>query len=288
MEDELRRLYGKKHPRPRQRSYSGIKTIIGAMILLAIGVLIVYVLWEKQQSNERKTIGNLLLTAMEPVGNTMYVWGGGWSDEDTSSGGEATRIGVSPNWAEFAKQQDAAYNYKLTRYQRQDGLDCSGYLGWCVYNVMEKKSGKAGYVVKSTDMAKTYAKRGFGTYYEIGKVSTWKAGDIMSKEGHVWMVVGSCEDGSVVFLHSTPPGVSLAGTLLADGGESQASKLAEQYMGTYYPQWYARYPECGKAYEYLVDSGAMRWNRRTLSDPEGLTKMSAEEVLTWIFSDHEE
>jgi hypothetical protein len=216
----------------------------------------------------------------------MYIWGGGWDDADTDSGGEAVRIGVSPRWAEFASEQDASYDFETTRFQRADGLDCSGYLGWCVYNVMETKNNKEGYVVKSTCMALNYYKRGWGKFTEVGKVKDWKAGDIMSKEGHVWMVVGECQDGSVVFLHSTPPGVSLAGTLLADGSESEASKLAERYMRIYFSDWYKRYPDCGKNYSYLTDSASMRWNRKTLSDEEGLTDMSAAEVLAWMFSEY--
>ena len=106
----------------------------------------------------------------------------------------------------------------------------------------------------------------------------------MSKEGHVWMVVGRCNDGSVVFLHSTPPGVSLAGTLLADGSESEATTLAERYMRIYYPDWYERYPDCSKDYAYLTDSASMSWNRKTLSDEEGLREMTAAEVLAWMFS----
>ena len=140
-------------------------------------------------------------------------------------------------------------------------------------------------MVKSTCMALNYSKRGWGKFTKIGKVRDWKAGDIMSKEGHVWMVVGSCNDGSVVFLHSTPPGVSLAGTLLADGSESEATKLAERYMRIYFPGWQERYPDCSKDYAYLTDSASMRWNRKTLSDEEGLTDMTAAEVLAWMFSE---
>lgn len=292
MEDRLRRMYTRHHSRRLfGRTYrnhskkSKIKwfililaIIIGLIICISIGYR------RKLEEDRRKTIGNLLLTALEPVGSTMYIWGGGWDDADTDSGGEAVRIGVSPRWAEFASEQDASYDFETTRFQRENGLDCSGYLGWCVYNVMERRSGKEGYVVKSTCMALNYSKRGWGNFTEVGKVRNWKAGDIMSKDGHVWMVVGRCNDGSVVFIHSTPPGVSLAGTLLADGSESEATKLAERYMRIYYPGWYERYPNCSKDYAYLTDSASMRWNRKTLSDEEGLTEMTAAEVLSWMFS----
>ena len=57
-----------------------------------------------------RSIANLLITALQPVGNTMYIWGGGWNEEDTAAGVEAVTIGVSPRWAEFAKQQNDAYD----------------------------------------------------------------------------------------------------------------------------------------------------------------------------------
>ena len=234
------------------------------------------------QAGER-SIANLLLTALQPVGNTMYIWGGGWNEEDTAAGVEAVTIGVSPHWAEFAKLQNDGYDYNTTRYQIHDGLDCSGYIGWSIYNVMETENGKEGYVMKATDMAKNFSERGWGNYTEIGSVTKWKAGDIMSMKGHVWMVIGTCDDGSVVFMHASPPGVAIAGTVLSDGSHSEAVALAQKYMSTYYPDWYERYPDCSKGYSYLSTSASMSWNEETLSDDEGLCEMSAEEVLKWMF-----
>ncbi len=232
---------------------------------------------------ERKTIENLLRTALAPVGNTMYVWGGGWNEEDTGAGTEAVTLGVSPRWAEFAAMQDASYDYNRTRYQIHDGLDCSGYIGWCVYNVMEQESGKTGYVGKAKDMALAFSKYGWGSFTEASEVKDWKAGDIMSMKGHVFMVVGACSDGSVVFVHSSPPGVSMAGTLQKDSSRSEAVELAEQYMSTYFPDWYAKYPNCEREYTYISTASAMRWNRETLADEEGLTELPAKEVLERIF-----
>ena len=77
----------------------------------------------------KRTLYNLLLTAIEPLGHTMYVWGGGWNEEDTAAGEEARSIGESPRWKEFFEMQDSTYNYENTRYQIHDGLDCSGYVG---------------------------------------------------------------------------------------------------------------------------------------------------------------
>ena len=129
MEDRLRRIYARHRRRTYHNRYAKSKIkwfiiipaiIIGLIICIGIGYQ------RKIEEDKRKTIGNLLLTALQPVGNTMYIWGGGWDDEDTDSGGEAVRIGVSPRWAEFASKQDGTYDFETTRFQRENGLDCSG------------------------------------------------------------------------------------------------------------------------------------------------------------------
>ena len=225
----------------------------------------------------KRTIANLLVTALQPVGNTMYVWGGGWNEEDDGAGYEARKIGVSPRWKQFADQQTADYDFRKTRYQIHDGLDCSGYIGWVIYNVFEEYSGKKGYVMPAAYMAWEFAGMGWGCYTPAEYVTDWKAGDIMSAKGHVWMALGMCEDGSVLLLHSSPPGVSLCGT------GSQAELLAEKYMCKYYPEWYERYPNCSRDVAYLKKSAQMRWNRGTLSDTEKLVEKNASEVLAWMF-----
>lgn len=228
---------------------------------------------------------NLLLTAKKPLGNTMYIWGGGWNEADTGAGIEAVTIGVSPRWKEYAALQDSTYNYKDTEYQIHDGLDCSGYVGWVVYNVFETENGSSeedGYVVKATTMAETFADNGWGTYRKASEVTEWKPGDIMSMEGHVWISLGMCDDGSVLLIHSSPPGVRICGTFLADGSRSQAIELAEQCMRENYPVWYARYPECGVKNNYLTTAGQMRWND-ILSDENGIREMNAYEVMEFLF-----
>ena len=234
---------------------------------------------------DTKSLLGFLKIAMQPVGQTMYVWGGGWNEEDTGAGIEAVTLGVSPAWAEFAAKQDAGYDYKETRYQIHDGLDCSGYVGWAVYNVLETENGKDGYVLSSTKMAEEFASHGLGEYIPASKMTGWHAGDIMSMKGHVWIAVGMCEDGSVLLLHASPPGVIFCGTTLADGSKSLAVSLAEYIMQTYYPEWYAKYPECSRPYSYLTGSSAMRWTRDVLSDKEGLAEMSAEEVISALFGE---
>lgn len=230
-----------------------------------------------------RTILEFLKTAALPLGHTMYVWGGGWNEEDTGAGVEARSIGVSPRWAEFAKEQSSSYDYTQTRYQIHDGLDCSGYVGWVVYNTFEKENGREGYVVKSSQMAKNYADRGWGTYTDANEVTDYLPGDILSGNGHVWICVGQCPDGSVVLLHASPPGVVLSGTLLENGEKSEAVRLAEEYTARYFPEWYEKFPNSSRTGDYLKNYNRMRWNRKTLSDPHGICSMGAKEVLSLIF-----
>lgn len=240
---------------------------------------------EKKPVPGEHSMENLLFTAMQPLGTTMYVWGGGWNEEDTGAGIEAVTIGVSPRWKEFAAQQDADYNFKDTEYQIHDGLDCSGYVGWVIYNIFETENGSGeedGYVMKATSMAEAFAGVGWGTYRKASEVIEWKPGDIMSMEGHVWICLGMCGDGSVLLMHSSPPGVRISGTYMADGSKSQAVELAEQCMRKQYPLWFDKYPECGVKHNYLTTAAQMRWNE-TLSDEYGIQEMNAYETVEFLF-----
>ena len=234
------------------------------------------------------TLKKLLKTALEPVGSTLYVWGGGWNKEDTGAGKAAVTIGVSPKWKTFFQKQDANYDYQQTRYQIEDGLDCSGYIGWCIYNILNTKSGKKGYVMKASEMAENFAGRGWGTYKNKNDVKDYRAGDIMSSSGHVYMVVGQCSDGSVVLLHASPPGVQLCGTPSASGkAESRAVVLARTYMKRCYPEYYRRYPNCSRGNSYLTDFHQMRWDlsgNSVMSDPDGYRNMTADRILKNLFS----
>ena len=235
----------------------------------------------------KSTLKKFLLTALKPVGSTMYVWGGGWNDEDNGSGCDATTIGVSRQWKKFFKKQNSSYNYRNTRFQIHDGLDCSGYVGWCIYNILEVESGQPGYVMLAQNMAKNFASRGWGSYTAAGNVRDYQAGDIMSSSGHVWIVVGRCEDGSVVILHSSPPGVQLAGTPTPGGRQnSQAVTLARNYMQKYFPEWYGKFPDCARGSSYLTSYGQMRWDlsgKVIMSDPENYRNKSANKILRNLF-----
>lgn len=234
------------------------------------------------------TLKTLLLTGLEPVGTTMYIWGGGWNEEDTGAGTEAVTVGVSAQWEVFFKKQTSSYDYRTTRYQIANGLDCSGYIGWCIYNILNTSDGNAGYVMSASQMAGDFASRGWGTYKSASSVTNYKAGDIMSSSGHVWMVVGQCSDGSVVLLHSSPPGVRLCGTPSPSGStSSQAVKLAAYYMKTYFPEWYQKYPGCTVSSSYLTSYAQMRWDtsgKSIMTDPDDYLSKSADAILKDLFA----
>ena len=226
-----------------------------------------------------KTLRNLLATALQPVGKTLYVWGGGWNEADDGAGVEAVSIGLAPAWEAFFQSQDGSYDYEEHRYQIHDGLDCSGYLGWVLYNVMNTESGGEGFVQSSTGFAKNLADRGFGTYTEAAQVTDYRAGDILSQKGHVWLVLGQCQDGSVLFVHCSPPALSICGTLGEKDEETMASRLAQRYIAQCFPELAAKFDTHARpASSYLPVANQFRWND-TLADPQGLGNLPVEELL---------
>lgn len=231
------------------------------------------------------SLAKFLRVSMEPVGQTMYVWGGGWNEEDTAAGKEAKTIGVSRQWKNFFEEQDEDYDVQDTLYQIHDGLDCSGYVGWVIYNTMETESGHDGYVMLSGKMAQTYASYGWGAYLAKDQVKDYLPGDIMSNEEHVYIVLGTCEDGSVLLVHSSPPGVRICGTDNSGTGNSQAIMLAQEIMREHFTDWYAKYPYCSVDVSYLSDYDQFRWNTKTFSDASSLQTKSAEQIKKLLFSD---
>lgn len=243
----------------------------------------------------KSTIKNFLQTALAPVGSTLYIWGGGWNKADTGTGIDAKHVGLSSRWREFYNSQNSDYNYKNYRYKIRLGLDCSGYVGWCVYNILNTTSGRKGYVMGANSQAKSFADEGMGKFIPMKSVKNYKAGDIMSANceccGHVWIVIGECDDGSVVLVHSSPQGVSICGTVTPSGDDdSKAIALAKKYMKKYYRNWHERYPRVSCNASYLSHYGQMRWKttgrKVTLTDPDGYQNMSAEEVLKDLFGEN--
>lgn len=274
-----------------------------------------------------RTLKNFLKTAMEPVGTTLYIYGGGWDWQDEGSAIQTRTIGVSPDWVRFFNEQDENFTYrdKDGNEENKDaatsfypyggfneyyyaGLDCSGYLGWTLYNTLNTESGGAGYVGGSTGFAKRLAEEmGLGDWTQDvvkpdGTAETvMKPGDIMSINGHVWISLGTCDDGSVVITHCTaspsrtgqPGGGVQLGAIGAEEG-CKAYRLADRYMSTYYPEWYRRYTVCLKdpeVYFTFVGESAGKFTWRAdgtgggLTDPEGIQTCMPGEVLAMLFSE---
>lgn len=253
----------------------------------------------------KRTITNLLKTALSIVGTVNYVFGGGWDLQDGGSSEQTTRIGISDEWIDFFNQSDGYYSYKeinsqkihspMEAYNHHNclGLDCSGYIGWVIYNTLNSEDDLNGYVMTSTKMASTLSdKHNFG--YFTKEIQSIKTGDIMSIKGHVWLCVGRCADQSLVILHSTPsmsrvgyPGGGVQLSALGDDN-CDAVKLARYYMGRYYPKWYNRYDViCRDKSMYLSTAheleGRFTWSDTLLTDPDGLTEIYADQILEMIF-----
>ena len=237
----------------------------------------------------RSTIKNLLRTGLAPMGSTMYIMRGGWNKAYTGACVTTRRTGVYRQWRIFAGKQTKRYNnhYKEYKYEYKKGLNCTGYTGYCIYNVMHTGDGYSGFVKKSGKLGKWLKKKGYGTYTRASKVKNRRAGDIMTRDGHVWIAVGECDDGSILAMHSFVPTLSLSGTPSKAGKrESQAVKLARKYMKKYYGKAYKICPNIVHIDKtYRTKYARMRWNNRTLSDPDGYRNMSAEEVLADLFSE---
>lgn len=274
----------------------------------------------------KRTLKNYLQTAMNPVGTALYVYGGSWDWQDVNSSNQALTIGLPQSWIDFFQQQDANYTYMNdddpahSYYPHNSwnqyyyaGVDCSAYIGWTVYNVMHTESTtndlSDGYVMSAVKMAKTFADKGWGTWTR--DIKSFKPGDIFSMSGHVWTVLGVCDDSSIVFLHSTPSdskagqgggGVQLSALNPNSDNDKncEAYKLVTKYMTKYYPEWSTRYDAVLRSYDSYATpasgseysktwSGNFSWNLdgTGLTDPDGYADMSAAEILADLFGDAE-
>ncbi len=176
-----------------------------------------------------------------------------------------------------------------------------------LYNTFETESGRSGYVFKSTNLGCTLdAEFGWGrntaARYELGD-GDLRPGDIVSMEGHVWICVGRCADGSIVIIHSSPSksitGCKGGGVQLSalnphgDSSDCEAYRLANYYQNKYFPEWAARYHAGMRSFNDYLNfkrtgiTGIFRWDLggKGLSDPDGFAEMSAAEILAAIFGD---
>ena len=233
-----------------------------------------------------RTIKNYLAGALQPVGQALYVWGGGWND--------SKRKGVSPTWISWYNSQSSSYDYNnyrdLSDANRAKGLDCSGFVGWASYQVMHTKSGESGgYTVVSGDIGSYYQntlKWGQIVNQNYLSQTGWKMqpGDIGYDDGHTWIVLGQCPDKSAVIVHSTPQaGCQIAGTCTPDGDyDSQAIALAKTYMSKY--KGFTKYNYHTSCGNYIRRGNYLRWYSSTLSDPDGYKNKTAAQILADLYS----
>lgn len=220
--------------------------------------------------NGQKTLKSYLHNALVPCGRTLYIWGGGWDDSDASV------IGYQSEWQNFFNSHaKSGYDYKDYRFEYGCGLDCSGFAAWTLYNTMYTKSGGAWLVYQSTVVADTYFKKGWCTLAKDSSDQTYKPGDVVSMDGHVWISLGQCSDKSVLIIHSSPNGVQISGTA------GEAATLATYYMKKYFPKWPFAARTVGSGYLDYV--GKARWKTSgsgsVMRDPDGIQNMTANQVI---------
>ena len=292
-----------------------------------------------------RTLKNFLATALAPMGRALYVYGGGWNWQDTAAGPQATAVGLAAEWDAFFHAQAACYHYRKNGVYPENnrnplyyaGLDCSGYLGWTLYNTLHRENGLPGYVCPASRMASALACRGWGQLLQGGAnrlseshpsreavpasldgffesrlscedsfasadglrpadsshlTSGLRPGDVCSIDGHVWLCVGQCSDGSILLAHSAPTdsrsgcpggGVQLS-SLSPGGGSCEALELAESWMARNASAWYRRYAPVYRDWAVYTDffGGVFRWTldgSGILTDPDGFSACSAAEIL---------
>ena len=280
----------------------------------------------------KKTLKNLLATALEPVGTTLYVYGGSWDWQDDMSSNQSMHIGLSQSWIDFFQSQDSNYYYGTNdddpgksyysshrgwNQYYYAGVDCSGYMGWILYNTMNTEDctvaeQENGFVGSARGQAKMLADKGWGTFTNNQEEvrSTFKTGDVFSMSGHVWICLGVCDDGSIVFMHSTPSdakdgsggeggGAQISALDPKGSKDCEAYQLASYYMKKYYPQWSERYDAVLRGYESYTATdpngngtrpniGKFSWSlgeTGLLTDPDGYADMTAAEILGDLFDD---
>ena len=281
----------------------------------------------------KRTLKNFISTAFQPLGTTLYVFGGGWDFQDLGTANEGMTIGISQNWVKFYDEHDVNYTYKDTNKSASyypfegyneyyyAGLDCSGYVGWTIYNNLYNESLKEkGFVQSSTNIAKALADKNYGTWMHTveGSNSTnpnytllaqeLKVGDIISTNGHVMMCLGKCSDNSFIIMHSTPSdsiagkpggGVQLSAVNTKEDGSQncEAYKLCDEYMKKYFKKWTDRYKvkvvKLSTVFnlpDSKPNSGIFHWNLNNgvIQDPDKYASKSAKEILKDLFQENDD
>ena len=276
-----------------------------------------------------RTLKNFISTAFQPVGTTLYVFGGGWDFQDVGSSNEARTIGISLNWVKFFDDQNSSYTYKDENHKNSTfypfnefnqyyfaGLDCSGFVGWTIYNTLYKLSlYEKGFVTSAKKLGKSLADKNYGNWIHTVEGSTFsnpnyillskelKVGDILSTNGHVMIVLGKCEDGSFIIIHSTPSksknnspggGVQISAVNPKENGstECEAYYLCKEYMEKYFKKWSQRYEpivvDTDKVFNFddiAPTTGIFHWDLKKgiITDPDNYETKTAKEILVDLF-----
>ena len=150
-----------------------------------------------------------------------------------------------------------------------------------LYNTLYTQSGGSWLVYQSTEVASKYNSKGWVSLSTNNGNASFKPGDVVSMNGHVWISLGECSDGSVLLVHSSPKGVQISGT------SGRAASLATHYMKKYFPEW--PYAARTVSSSYLSYAGKARWKvsgaGHILDDPDGLQKMSADQIMKFLLGD---
>ena len=274
------------------RKHGWGRVLFGAIVLaivtvaLCVGVLLYATLGKRSaepvtinvpEEPALPTVKEYLRGALEPAKGCLYIWGGGWNGGDPSE--EAVSFGPSPRWKELFDRYGV--DYEPEAYLSHDGLDCTGFLGYSVYQVFGDRYSNNGYVAQSGTVGLRYQYLFGSAYIPFEKVVRHHAGDVMFRDGHVWISLGECGDGSVLLIHASPPNVTLAGTPTPDGNyESQAVALAQRYMRLIAPDAIEKFPyTCTASESFLTDYNSYSFPETVMIDPEGLRNMSADDVM---------
>lgn len=243
---------------------------------------------EQQEQQARTTILQLLKTAVRPVGTTLYIWGGGWNEDDTGGGVESVTLGISPAWQEFFSSQDATYDYQAHEFEIHNGLDCSGYMGWLVYNAMETEDNQTSYVTNASEQPALFEERGLGNIQEEKAEDELLPGDIFYASDHIYMLVKAFGDGSRLIIHATVPGVQFSGTPDAQGNQdSEAARWAGRIMEEYFPDYFARYPSVYVDPSYNTYA-RFRFNETTVSGQKLANAIRTSELVALMLSEIKE
>lgn len=148
---------------------------------------------------------------------------------------------------------------------------------------------ESGYVFPHASRVSNFVDNNWGNVIKPEDIQDFKAGDIMDKPGHVYILISQCSDRSIVFVHSSPPGIHICGTVISTGNEqSQAVVLAAKYMKKYYPEYDEKFSYKGyiRDSDYLTKYTQLRWDTSgAIKSPGGYTEMPAEQLLKDLFDE---